>query len=165
MSVNIGKIVKAQGIKGEIKVSCLLDKPEDILQIKEITCAGKTYKVLYSRAIMPIFAILSLEGVVDRNGAEALVGKDIYAKKEALNLPHGRYLIDDLIGCEVYVADACVGTVTQLSPCPSADIIFCEGEKNVSFPFLKDLIKSVDIENKKITLDEKRFYEVCLYED
>lgn len=165
MSVNIGKIVKAQGIKGEIKVSCLLDKPQDILKIKEIICAGKTYKVLSSRALAPNFAFLYLEGITDRNGAEALAGKDIYAKKEALLLSPDRYLIDDLLGCEVYLGEAFVGTVRELAPCASADIIFCKGEKNVSFPFLKDLVKSVDIENKKITLDEKRFYEVCLYED
>jgi 16S rRNA processing protein RimM len=164
--VNIGKILKAQGIRGEIKISCLLDQPSDISKIEEIICGEKSYKVLSSRALLPTFAVLALERIADRNAAETLVGLDIYVKKEALKLPADRFLIDDLLGCGVYLTSGeYLGKIKGLSPCVSADIIHCEGEKNVSFPFLKDLTAGVDIKNKKLLLNSKRFYEVCVYED
>lgn len=166
MCVNIGKIVKAQGIRGEVKISCLLDQPNDILKIREISCGGKTYKVLGSRALLPSFAILSLEGLANRNAAETLVGLDIFAAKEALMLPADRFLVDDLLGCGVYLTSGeYLGKIKGLSPCVSADIIHCEGERKVSFPFLKDLTAGVDIENKRLLLNSKRFYEVCVYEN
>lgn len=147
-------------------MSCFLDAPSDILKIGEIICREKIYKVLTARAVLPSFAVLSLDGINDRNAAETLIGLDIFAKKEELKLPADRFLIDDLLGCKVYLANGgYIGVVKGVSPCVSADIIHCEGQKKVTFPFLKDLTENVDIENKKLLLNSKRFYEVCVYED
>ena len=39
------------------------------------------------------------------------------------------------------------------------------GKGDVSFPFLNDLVVSVNVESKAITVDAKRLGEVAVYED
>ena len=90
----------------------------------------------------------------------------VYADKDSVILDEGRYFIEDLLGCLVVLSNGNkVGTVVDILQYGAADVYMCEGEKNVSFPFLKDLVLAVDIQRQLITLDEKRFEEVCVYED
>ena len=103
---------------------------------------GKEYRVLAARAGGG-FAYLTLAGVADRNAAELLRGKEVEALREEAPAPEeGRYYIVDLVGCEVVTE-----TGARL------------GE--IVFPAAEGVIAAVDVENKIITVNEKRFYEVA----
>ena len=165
MKIEIGKITKAQGIKGEVKMLCYVDDAKMLKSVTTVYIGQNSYKVLKCRPD-GIFCYLLLDGISDRNMAETMREWAVYADKESVTLDEGRYFIDDLIGCDVILnSGAKVGKVVDILQYGAADVYMCQGERNVSFPFLKDLVLDVDVQRQIITLDEKRFVEVCVYED
>lgn len=168
MIIIVGKILKAQGIKGDIKIACMLDSADQLVDIDSVYIDGVTYGIQNIRVMPNNYAIMKLDLINDRNGAELLVGKNVLADRDKIILPEGRYFVDDLLQCTVTLDDNTeVGTLVAISPCVSADIYTVEDNngKSVQFPFLNDLIVNIDTDNKRIVLSKKRFLEVSLYED
>ena len=96
MKLEIGKILKAQGINGEVKLGVSVD---DAALLKSITRAyidGREYEVKKVRAGGE-FAFLLLDGVATRNDAEELRNKTVYADKQQIALKKDRYFVDDLV--------------------------------------------------------------------
>ena len=166
MKIEIGKILKAQGIKGEVKLACYVDDAAMLKSVKQLYIGSQTYSVVHFRAD-GAFCYFLLDGVADRNAAEALRNWTVYADKESVIVSKDRYFIDDLVGCVVTLNDGtAVGTVKEILQNGAADVFVCGGQDGeIMFPFLKDLVVSVNIDSKQILLDSKRFSEVAVYED
>ena len=166
MKLEIGKVLKAQGIKGEVKISCFLDDSAMLRDVKQLYIGSNTYTVEKFRPD-GAFCYIQLAGISDRNAAEALRNWTVYADKESVTVPQDRYFIADLVGCNVVLDDGVkVGVVKEVLQYGSADVFVCtNGEKEISFPFLKDLVVEVNIERKIVLLFSKRFSEVAVYED
>ena len=166
MKIEIGKVLKAQGIKGEVKLSCYLDDSSMLKNVKRLYIGANTYTVTHFRAD-GAFCYVLFDGIADRNTAETLRNWTVYADKESVTVADDRYFIDDLVGCVVTLSDGkTVGTVKEMLQNGAADVFVCDGEKGeILFPFLKDLIVSVNIDTRQIVLDSKRFGEVAVYED
>ncbi len=166
MKIEIGKVLKAQGIKGEIKLACFVDDAVMLKSLKQVYIGTNTYAVNHVRCDGK-FCYMLLDGVNDRNMAESLRNWTVYADKDAVDLPKNRYFIDDLIGCKVSSSDGqIVGEVVDVLQYGSADVFVCRNDgKTVSFPFLNDLVHTVNIDNKCIIVDAKRLSEVAVYED
>ena len=166
MKLEVGKVLKAQGIKGEIKLACFVDDAAMLKGVKQLYIGSNTYTVEKFRPD-GAFCYVQLCGVTDRNAAEALRNWTVYADKETVAVPQDRYFIADLIGCNVVLDDGNkIGVVTNVLQYGAADVFVCsDGEKEISFPFLKDLVVEVSIERKTVVLNGKRFGEVAVYED
>ncbi|MCH5156993.1 MAG: 16S rRNA processing protein RimM [Clostridiales bacterium] len=166
MKLEIGKVLKAQGIKGEIKISCYLDDAAMLKGTKQLYIGSNTYTV---EKLRPdgAFCYVQLSGITDRNMAEALRNWSVYADKEYITVPQDRYFIADLIGCNVTLDDGTkVGVVKDVLQYGAADVFVCsDGEKEVSFPFLKDLVVQVNVEHKTVVVNKIRFGQVAVYED
>lgn len=163
----IGEIVKAQGVKGELKIMPMTDNEERFLKLKSVMIDGVTHDVTSSR-VSPNGVFITLRDVTDRNAAELLRGKKISVTREnAVKPPKGRYFIVDLIGIDVIVGDKNIGKLIDITQSGAADVYTVKGEngKEIVFPALKTAIVSVDIENKRMIIDKKRFEEIALYED
>ena len=149
-----------------MKISCFLDDSAMLHNVKQLYIGSNTYTV---EKLRPdgAFCYILLGGITDRNSAEALRNWTVYADKEYLAVPQDRYFIADLIDCSVVLDDGTkVGVVKDVLQYGSADVFVCsDGEKEISFPFLKDLIVEVKIDCKLIVLSSKRFSEVAVYED
>lgn len=159
-----GKIVKPQGIKGEVKLLSYVDAPEGFASIKMITAGGKSYAVTRARANRES-VFLSLEGVSDRNAAEELRGVDVYVDAAfAAPLKKGEYFVDELIGLDAFAGECHIGSVKEIIPNRSADIIVIGGAKTVMLPFLKKAIAKIDLESGKIVFFAEAFKEIA-YED
>lgn len=166
MKIEIGKVLKAQGIKGELKLACFVDDAVMLKGLKQVYIGTNTYAVNHVRCDGK-FCYMLLDGVIDRNMAESLRNWTVYADKDAVDLPKNRYFIDDLIGCKVSSSDGqIVGEVVDVLQYGSADVFVCRNDgKEASFPFLNDLVLTVNIDSKSILLDAKRLSEVAVYED
>ena len=166
MKLTIGEIIKAQGIKGEVKVKPLTDNPAQFGRLEAALVGGCPLK-LRSASVRGDFVYLAFDGIDDRNAAELLIGKRIEIdRSQAKPLDSGEYYIVDLIGCSVYLDDGTeLGTLASVDNFGSADIFTVKGKRNVSFPFMKRLELSYSESEKKITVRKDRFEEVCCYED
>lgn len=166
----IGKILKPQGIKGEIKVQLYTDDAQNFKKIKNIYLSERYNEVeVLNVRISNDSVFLTLEGLVDRNQAELMRGLNIYVNREDLPKPQeGLYYICDILGsCVFDEEDNLIGEVVDiLTECGGADVyVLKNGKRQVLFPFLDKVVVDVNVEDKKIIIDKSEFDGVAVYED
>ena len=77
-------------------------------------------------------------------------------------LPEDRFYIADLTGCAVVTSSGEeIGEVVSVTPARTDIYTLSTPKGEVSFPSADGVIDTVDTENKKITVNKKRFKEVC----
>ena len=163
--ITIGLVLKAQGIKGEIKVLPITDDLTRFQNLKEVLIDNASFQVIKADVREP-YVFMTLAGVSDRNAAEALKEKEITVRRsDAIKLPEGRFFIEEVLGCEVTVGEDWIGVVKSIDNYGSADVYTVVGERTVRFPLLNDLIESIDVKAKSVRLNAKRFAEVAIYEN
>ena len=160
-TIVIGEVLKPQGIRGEIKVKPLLDDAAEMRHFKRVYLGGKEYKVLSCRCDAQA-AYLALSGVANRDAAELLRGKKVEAlRADAPALEEGRYYIVDIVGCEVVSERGeRIGEITDVLPAHTDVYVLKTEGKEGMFPAADGVIVDVDTENKKLTVNKKRFLEV-----
>ena len=166
--IAVGKVLKPQGLLGELKVLPLTDGADRFHEIKEVYPEGAAAP-LRVRGVRGRAGevYIYLDGVMNRDAAEAFRDKLLYIPREEAYKPEGSYFICDIIGCECVVDGKPLGFVKDVLQCAGADIYWVVPEgakKGVLFPALEDVFLSIDTENKLITLDPKRFSEVASFE-
>lgn len=165
----IGKIIKPQGIKGELKICPLTDNILRFNGLKHIYLGSEdNLREIKNIRISGDDVFMFIEGIISRNDAEAARNLYISVDREnAVKPKEGSYFITDMIGCKVYAEDdEYLGTVKDIIQNGAADVfeISLNG-KIYMFPFVDGLAAEIDIANKKITVCKKRFDEVACYED
>ena len=163
----IGLITKPHGIKGELRVTPLTDDPARFKRLKTVIVDGKYYGVC-GATVASDAVYLSLSGVTDRNAAELFRGKFLLVeRKDAVPTEEFSYFVSDIIGCAVVTEKG--ETLCKVIDVTNAKTDYftavTEKGETVRFPFLRDLLVKVDITAKIITVKEKRFGEVCVYEN
>lgn len=164
-TLTIAIVLKPQGIRGEIKVKALTDSAEDIKNFPRVFIDGVEYKVLSVRPAGDC-AFLMLRGIADRNAAELLRGKDVLALREdAPQLPEDTYYLVDVLGCEVVTERGKVlGKISDITPAKTDIYVVEGGGKRITFVAADGVIEDIDVENKRVTVNKKRFDEVAMYE-
>ena len=71
-------------------------------------------------------------------------------------LEEGEYLIDDLIGLDVYSNDKKIGVVVGVTSNGANDLLSVRGlSKKISLvPFVDAIVPEVDLKNKKVIINE-----------
>lgn len=161
----VGKTLKPHGVKGEIKVKSFMDSPENFKAIKYLIIDNENFAVENVK-IGGDFVILKLKDINDRDFAEKYCNFEIKIKKEdAPKLSEGRYYIVDLLGCEVFLEGEFLGILKDIYQYGSADVYSINGQKNVMFPLVNNVINNINIVEKKIFLNNEEFQKVAVYED
>ena len=166
--LKVGEITKPQGVLGEVKVRPYVDDAECFLDFKELFIGDKIYKKAKARVVGDD-VFLCFYGVSDRNTAELLRGKELFVYREELEdlYEDEGFFIVDVLGANVVLSDGTnIGTVIDVTQA-NVDVFTVQkaNGKILRFPFLKDLSPKVDVANKTVTVDAKRFSEVACYED
>ena len=170
--LQIGEIVKPQGIRGEVKLKAmtsdltryarleyvyLLKKGE---YVKTEVEKGRTYDG---------FAFLKLKGVSDRNEAELMRGVKVFVDREhAIDLDEDENFVCDLIGLKAVDTQGNeIGTLRDvLTPNAVCDVYaFDTPRGEMMIPALRRVVKEVDLDAGTITLDENVLGEVAVWED
>ena len=154
----LGQFGAVYGVRGWLKVSSYTDPIENLLNYPKwqvqhkgawetITIEeGKTHgKTL----------VVKIEGLHIREEAQVYTNDYIAIEKEALaKLPEGEYYWRDLIGLNVITKEGTkLGTVQNLLETGSNDVLIVKDKKEIMIPYTKNVIISVDLENKVITVD------------
>lgn len=157
--MEIGQIVNTYGIKGFVKVVPFTDninRFEDLKTLYVETKKGlenfEIEEVKYSKNTV----LLKLKGIDDINIAEKY--RNCYLKisrENAVKLPEDTYFIVDLLDIKVYTdEDIYLGNIIDVYPTGSNDIYVVKNEegKQVLLPAIGEVIKNVDIQNKKMVV-------------
>ena len=154
-TIKLGKVTAPQGIKGEVRVYPYTDEITRFSEIEAVLLDGQKRKIQNAR-YMKNMAVLKLEGIDDRNAAEAIRGKELLLSKEDLwEQPADTYFIDDLLGCSVASEDgSSVGMLKSIISRPAQDLYEIERADGSTFllPAVKEFIKNVDLDNRIITI-------------
>jgi 16S rRNA processing protein RimM len=130
--VQIGKVVRAVGLKGHLGVAGSEGALEGLEAVALRTGGGEpvTRRVLEARPQGRLWAV-RVEGILDRSAAEATVGAEVLAEREALgDAGEAAHWWSDLEGLPVVtVAGEAVGTVTGLYATGGVDVLVVTGER------------------------------------
>lgn len=153
----IGQIVNTFGIKGMVKVNPFTDDISQFKKIESILVDKKgTFiemqieEVKYSKNQV----LLKLKGIDTIEEAEKY--RNCYLKlsrEKARKLPKGTYFIADLIGIKVYTEEGdLLGKVDDIYNSGASDIYVVKNElgKQILLPATKEVIRQIDLEQKKI---------------
>jgi len=148
--VVIGKVVSTFGLKGFLKVWPLTDFPERFAAGETMWIAGEPRKI---REVQwhNKQARVRLEGVSRLVLAQALVGQEICVGANAKpDLEPGEYMIDDLIGLDVFDESGNhLGRLDEVIQAPAHDV-YRVGEAMI--PAVSEFVKSVDLESRRIVV-------------
>lgn len=171
--IEVGQIVKPQGIKGEVKLIPMTDDP--------MRFEGEnTFFFEENGAYTPVTARFSrfdgqavylfIDGVNDRNASEELRGRYLLVDRaHAAQLDEDEYFIVDLIGISGFdETGKSYGTLTDVMQPGGNDVyVFVDkkARREYLIPALKSVVISTDPEKGKMVFDSKRLSEVSVIND
>ena len=157
------KVLKPQGIKGEIKVEFLTSDLDFARTLKSFEIDDIFFHVKSIR-LDKKFGYIKTEELQDRNEAEVLRGKYLYTIRPKIENDDEYYIADLEDCCIVDKDDNIIGYIDSIERYSSTSIIniMLNGARR-SFPFLKGIFLSVDIKNKKIVVDKQKLDEVIVW--
>ena len=160
----VGTILKPQGIRRELKVKPYTDSPEDFKEFRNLFLDGEKRRVLSVR-VGDGMVCLGLSGVPDRNAAELLRGKNLERDRDEAPEPEeGRYYIVDLLGLAVVTEEGEeLGTLTDIRQAASDIYTIQKDGREILFPAVSGVVTQVDLANKRLVVDKKRFMEVAVF--
>lgn len=153
----IGKIVNTHGIKGELRLLSSFKYKEKVFKkdMKIYIGKKKEEEVIVSYRKHKSFDMICLKGYNNIN--EVLKYKGLYAfiNKEDLILELDEYLDEDLIDLEVFINNDKKGIVTNIVRYPNNSLIeVTNNDKKYLIPNNKNIIESIDLNNKKIIIKD-----------
>lgn len=160
----VGTVLKPQGIRGELKIKPYTDSAETFRKFSRVFLDGEEYRVLSVRT-GDGFVYLGLRGVPDRNAAELLRGKEVTVPRaEAPELPEGSYYIADLLGCEIVADGETLGILKDITQAATDVYTMSANGREILFPAAKGVVLEVDVGNRRIVVDRRRYLEVAVLE-
>lgn len=152
--IEIGKIVKPQGIKGEVKIISERE-PKTYESLSSVYIDGREFKVESLSCRDALY--VKFFGVDSRNDAELLRGKTCFASEDELkSLGENEFYFDDLIGSNVVSESGSeIGTIEDIEQYGAADVILIR-ERNMLFsvPFLDSIFLKIE-DGKAIVCEEE----------
>lgn len=128
--VQVARILRARGNKGEVAAEILTDFPERLKRLREVFAGHADGKDEPRRLALKSCwlsqnhrgqAVFHFEGVDSISEAEEFRGLDVLLPfEQRVTLPAGRYFVFDLIGCSVFETPASPSAMSS-PPCSLAE--------------------------------------------
>lgn len=154
--LRIGRVLKAHGVKGAVRIELLTDFPERFDPGNEIELSGRRLKVAQSQQ-QDGGLIVSFEGIEDRNEAEQLVGAYCTVSLSAARpLPADRYYHFQLVGLAVFDArqQRELGRVAEVLTYSANDVLrVVDGKTEILIPMVKSVVRTINTDEGRIIVD------------
>ena len=152
----IGKIVAPHGVRGDIRILPLTEKPEQFLDLDYLLLSDGRKLTIKSARFHKRMVLVSTEEVHNMNEAELLRDKEVLINAEDLpELEEGKFYVADLIGLPVYDEQGeQLGTFKDSLSTGSNDVyvIAVPGKKDILLPALKLYVKEINLAEKRIVV-------------
>ncbi|MDQ0645379.1 ribosome maturation factor RimM [Microbacterium murale] len=156
--LRVGRLVKAHGLKGALKLELYTDNPERrfvtgaefTLQVPEASpWHGKSVKVREYR-VMNGNPVVFFEDIEDREGAEGLVRAILWIDQDADEAEDDAWYDHQLVGLDVVRDETVIGKVTRVEHMPAQDLLIVRPtgagqDGDVMVPFVKAIVPAVDV--------------------
>jgi 16S rRNA processing protein RimM len=149
-----GRVGRPHGLDGSFHVG---EPVPDLLVLGATLEVAGAQRTVTRRAGFDARPIVRLEGCEDRGAAQALLGMELFAFRDAAPaLDADEWWADELEGCAVRDGEIEVGTVTRLIGLPSCEVLEvarAEGGKPLLVPLVSDAVHEVDVAARVIEID------------
>lgn len=156
MLLEIGRIGKAHGIKGEATVEAWTDDPENrFASGTKIKLSNGTDLEVSSIKFHSGTWLIGFVGINDRNEIEKLRNQTIFAEIDITDNAQDEYHLQQLLDCQVKSLNGTfLGKVIGLLKNPGQDLLQVNsGKQTVLVPMVKAIIKEINLSDKTIKLD------------
>jgi 16S rRNA processing protein RimM len=155
--LTVARVLRAWGIRGDLKVKPFTDRPDDLAGLKQVFVGPQQirYDVKSFRSYQGNW-LLTLEGVETRAAAERLHGQWIAIPREAQRpLDENEYRSYQIIGLCVETSEGeTLGTLTEILKTGANDVYVVQSERGeILLPARAEVIKSIDLENGRMIVD------------
>ncbi|WP_223586479.1 ribosome maturation factor RimM [Microbacterium sp. OVT16B] len=157
--LRVGRLVKAHGLKGALKLELYTDNPERrfvtgaefTLQVPEASpWHGKTVTVREYR-VMNGNPVVFLDDVEDRSAAEGLVRAILWIDQDTTEVEENAWFDQQLVGLDVVRDDVVVGKVARIEHFPAQDLLIVKaGDQEIMVPFVEAIVPTVDVAAGKV---------------
>lgn len=157
--LQVGVITQTHGIRGEVKVFPTTDDANRFKKLKEVTLDTGRERIsmeIEGVKFFKQFVILKFKGYDSINDVEKYKqGKLLVTRDKAVKLKKDEYFVADLIGSLVVTDEGeTLGTLKDVLATGANDVYVVgrPGGTEALLPAIKDCVKTVDMEEKKITV-------------
>ena len=163
--ITVGKLGRTRGVEGEIYITPFTDFPDRFLELNEIFVKSQRewekMKLVSSRLIDDR-PVIKFENINNPEQAARLTNRIIAVPKDQLvELPDDMFYIFELVGCQIFsdTDNSLLGEIVDVEQYPANDVYLIKTveDKTIRFPAVKQFVKSVDIDNKKVVVDPAGF--------
>lgn len=159
--MRVGRLVKAHGLKGALKLELYTDNPERrfvpgaelTLQVPEASpWHGKTITVREYR-VMNGNSVVFFEGVDDRDGAEALARAILWIDQDINETEENAWYDQQLIGLDVIRDEQVIGEIVRVEHFPAQDLLIVKAKATgaeVMVPFVEAIVPAVEIAARRV---------------
>jgi len=154
----LGRIIGAHGIRGEVVIHAFTGAPEDIAAYGPLADeSGARAFAIESVRVTTKGVVARLEGVNDRNAAEALKGVELYVGRDKLPAAaEGEFYHADLIGLAAVDASGNrIGEIVAVQNYGAGDLIevrLAGSAKTELIPFTDAFVPEVDVKARRATI-------------
>jgi 16S rRNA processing protein RimM len=149
-----------QGVRGEMRVKSLTRDPKAIGAYGPLTDSERARVFVFDslRLIKGDMLVARVAGVTARVAAAALIGVEIFARRDQLpSLSEDEFYCDDLVGLDaVDAAGARVGRIASVSNYGAGDILEIVpegGGETLLLPFTKRIVPIIDFDSGRIVIE------------
>jgi 16S rRNA processing protein RimM len=158
--VVIGLLRRAHGVQGEVSVQSVTDVPDRFDRLTRVLLRknGRIREVGVEAVGRKGKAfVLKLDGVDDRDAAQALAGGEIGIRRGELRpLSGDTYYVFDLVGCKVVGKNGGqIGVIEEVWKMPANDVlVVMSGTREILIPAIKSVVKNVDLDQRVVNIEE-----------
>jgi 16S rRNA processing protein RimM len=158
--VAIGEIVRAHGLRGEVRVAPLTDDPSRFVRVRECVLWDAARDQREPRRIIAARpsgegVLVALAGCTTPEAAQALAGRLIaLPEAEALPPPPGAFYPWQIEGAAVVTEDGReVGRMAGIQQGAAQDLwIVREGEREHLIPAVAEIVVDVDVAGRRVVI-------------
>lgn len=151
----VGRVVRPRGLVGEVVVELLQAAAAPWAEGRSVWLQEAWRRVVRCRVDNKGRWVIALEGIGDREAAEALRGAVVVIEAGELpELEQDNYYIHDLIGCRVQdVGGDDLGEVVAVVHGPQDQLEVERDGRRSLVPMARALMKEVDVQGRRIVVD------------
>ena len=162
MRLKVGKIVNTHSLKGEVKVISSTDFEEQRFEkgtellitrgnqvVKEVTV--ESYRTHKNNLLVKFVGIDSIEEAEKLKNLQIKIDSDNIGELE-----ENEFYFHEIIGCEVLDENGkSLGEISEILTPGANDVwvIKSQNGKEILIPYIEDVVKKIDVENKKIDIE------------
>ena len=134
--LEVGRIVKAHGIRGEVIVDLITNRPEERMAPGSVLSSDRGDLEVLAATPHQDRWIVAFGGIADRNAAETYRG--VVLSAEPIEGDDGTLWVHELIGSEVFDLDGrSYGPVEAVEANPASDLLVLSGDRLVPLVFVR----------------------------